>query len=104
MDDERVYLLDEAKRLREQARVAPETSVRAEATAAPIAAPATRPTEPAATPPTAAAATRRRLDAQARQQLADKTRPLNQQPQHIDQRLALFSTERAALEQTLNQA
>src|SRR6218665_2245935 len=52
----------------------------------------------------AAAATQRKLDAQARQQLADKTRPLNQQLQQIDQRLALLSTERSALEQKLNQA
>ncbi|MCW5295345.1 ABC-F family ATP-binding cassette domain-containing protein [Verminephrobacter eiseniae] len=104
LDDYQRYLLDEAKRLREQARLAPETSVRAEATAAPIAAPATRHTEPAATRHTAAAATQRKLDAQARQQLADKTRPLNQQLQQIDQRLALLSTERSALEQKLNQA
>src|SRR6218665_1211976 len=104
LDDYQRYLLDEAKRLREQARLAPETSVRAEATAAPIAAPATRHTDPAATRHTAAAATQRKLDAQARPQLADKTRPLNQQLQKIAQRLALLSAERSALEQKLNQA
>ena len=74
---------------------------------APVAAPpavvAKAPTPaPAATP--AAGRDQRKLDAQSRQQLAEKTRPLKKELEQIDQRLATLSTERSALEQTLTQA
>jgi ATP-binding cassette subfamily F protein 3 len=46
----------------------------------------------------------RRLEAQARQQLADKARPLKKELEQIDKRLAALSAERADLEARLTQA
>ena len=45
----------------------------------------------------------RRLDAQARQQLADKARPLKKELEQIDKRLATLAAERAELEARLTQ-
>ncbi len=82
LDDYQRYLLDESRRLREQARAA---------APAPTAAPAPDARE------------QRRLDAQARQQLAEKTRPLKRELETIDQRLALLAQEKAQLEERLMQ-
>ncbi|WP_404298746.1 ABC-F family ATP-binding cassette domain-containing protein [Alicycliphilus denitrificans] len=84
LDDYQRYLLDESKRLREQARTANEAP-------APVAAPAPDARE------------QRRLDAQARQQLAAKTRPLKQELEKIDQRLAALGQEKAQFEERLMQ-
>ncbi|MDD2547697.1 MAG: ATP-binding cassette domain-containing protein, partial [Burkholderiaceae bacterium] len=46
----------------------------------------------------------RKLGAQARQQLAEKTRPLKKELEKIDQRLAALNTERSDLENRLTQA
>jgi ATP-binding cassette subfamily F protein 3 len=46
----------------------------------------------------------RRLDAQVRQQLADKARPLKKELEQIDKRLAVLAAERASLEERLSQA
>ena len=45
----------------------------------------------------------RKQDAQARQQLAEKTRPLKRELEQIDQRLSALVAERADLEQRLTQ-
>jgi len=84
LDDYQRYLLDESKRLREQVRAA---------------------TEPAATALPAApdAREQRRLDAQARQQLSEKTRPLKRELETIDRRLGQLSQEKAELEGRLMQ-
>jgi len=87
LDDYQRYLLDESKRLREQARVANDAAV----------------TAPAA-PPQRDAREQRRLDAQARQQLAEKTRPLKRELEKIDQRLAVLAQEKTLLEERLMQA
>ncbi|MFO1231149.1 MAG: ATP-binding cassette domain-containing protein [Alicycliphilus sp.] len=88
LDDYQRYLLEESKRLREQARTASSA----------VSAPA------AAAPPQRDAREQRRLDAQARQLLAEKTRPLKRELDKIDQRLAALGEEKAALEERLMQA
>ena len=121
LDDYQRYLLDESKRLREQAKledqgqaasVAAPTRVAATpqpstaAVAVPTSAAASPSAAPAAPPTPVAPAARdgreqRKLDAQARQQAAEKTRPLKKELEQIDKRLAVLSAERAALEQKL---
>ncbi|HRM47767.1 MAG TPA: ATP-binding cassette domain-containing protein [Alicycliphilus sp.] len=88
LDDYQRYLLEESKRLREQARTVSSA----------VSAPA------AAAPPQRDAREQRRLDAQARQLLAEKTRPLKRELDKIDQRLAALGEEKAALEERLMQA
>jgi ATP-binding cassette subfamily F protein 3 len=109
LDDYQRYLLDEAKRLREYSRQAeaaamkaasapaPAPVVAAAAVPAPVASPAKAPSAPAGRD-------QRKQDAQSRQQLAEKTRPLKKELERIDQRLGILSAERAQLEQTLAQA
>ncbi len=105
LDDYQRYLLEESKRLREQTRQ--------DEAAARIAAAAPAPPAPETAPPPSAAAApapqikdskeQRRLDAQARQQLADKARPLKKELEQIDKRLATLAAERAELETRLTQ-
>jgi ATP-binding cassette subfamily F protein 3 len=116
LDDYQRYLLDEAKRLREAAKVDAKAQSQAPALAAPppVAAPpavakpvAAKPTAaaPAAAPaPGAGGADQRKQSAQARQQLAEKTRPLRKEIEKIDQRLPVLQAERAALEARLQEA
>ncbi len=114
LDDYQRYLLDEAKRLREIAKTAEAETARAAAAspspapaaAAPAVAPAPAPaTAPAASTTAAAGDGReqRKLGAQARQQLAEKTRPLKRELERIDARLAALAQERQALEDKLTQ-
>jgi ATP-binding cassette subfamily F protein 3 len=83
LDDYQRYLLDESKRLRDQARATADET---------------------ASPPQRDAREQRRLDAQARQQLAEKTRPLKRELEKIDQRLAALGQEKTQLEERLLQA
>jgi ATP-binding cassette subfamily F protein 3 len=85
LDEYQRYLLDEARRLREQARASLE------------------PAAPPATAPAPDARQQRRQDAQARQQLAEKTRPLKRAIEQIDQRLAALAREKAECEEKLMQ-
>jgi len=116
LDDYQRYLLEESKRLREEARLAEQAQV---SVASPTAPKANAPSAAAANPapvatlvPTPASATtpsrdgreQRKLDAQARQQQAEKTRPLKKELEQIDKRLATLAGERAALEHKLTQA
>ncbi|MBV7454782.1 ATP-binding cassette domain-containing protein [Acidovorax sp. sif1233] len=118
LDDYQRYLLEESKRLREEARLAEQAQTSSAASQAPppaavapspaVAHPAPA-TAPAPTPAAAPAPSRdgreqRKLDAQVRQQQAEKTRPLKKELEQIDKRLAALSTERAALEHKLTQA
>ena len=57
----------------------------------------------AAPPPPRDAREQRKLDAQARQQQAQKLRPLKNELEQIDRRLAELSQERAGLEERLTQ-
>ena len=101
LDDYQRYLLEESRRLREEARLADQAHA-AEASAPP---PAVAPAPaPAATPaPSRDGREQRKQDAQARQQLAEKTRPLKKELEQIDQRLAALTAERAALEHRLTE-
>ena len=121
LDDYQNYLLEESKRLRELARLADsdkadrQSSLQAsELPSDPSQAPAP-PLRPAAaaetTPPVATGPSapfgkdgreQRKLDAQARQLRAEKTRPLRKELEQIDQQLAALLAERAALEDTLS--
>ncbi|WP_010110286.1 ABC-F family ATP-binding cassette domain-containing protein [Verminephrobacter aporrectodeae] len=96
LDDYQRYLLDEAKRLREPAARSARTADSAEAPAVPA---------PTSAPIAALRDGReqRRLDALARQQHAEKTRPLKTEIGQIDARLVALFTERSALEQRLAQ-
>lgn len=77
LDDYQRYLLDEAKRVREQVTAA--------------AAPA--PAEPRGTPQE-----QRRAQAHQRQQLASRLKPLRKEREKAEQRMATLETERTALE------
>lgn len=112
LDDYQRYLLEESRRLREEARLAdqaqpngvkPSSVPPAAALAAEKATPAA--TSPAPVAPMAAGGKdgreQRKQDAQARQQLAEKTRPLKKELEQIDKRLGAMATERADLESRL---
>jgi ATP-binding cassette subfamily F protein 3 len=90
LDDYQRYLLDESKRLREQARTA---AVQAQA---PVAAP-----PPA--PPSKDNREQRKASAQARQQMAEKTRPLKRELEQVNQRLAALAVEKTQIEERLAQ-
>ena len=85
LDDYQRYLLEESRRLREAAKAA-------DAAAQPA---------PAATAPTIDPRAARRLAAQARQALAEKTKPLKKELEKIDTRMAQLGAEKAALEEKL---
>ena len=96
LDDYQRYLLDEAKRLRELAAAAatPDSiAASADSASAEI---------PKPSPPTLNPAEQRRLDAQRRQQLAEKTRPLKRALEKAEQRMQALGTEQAELEQRLS--
>ncbi|WCM90448.1 ABC-F family ATP-binding cassette domain-containing protein [Acidovorax sp. NCPPB 3576] len=109
LDDYQRYLLEESKRLREQAKAAESAAASAPAVAvtAPVVAATTAP--PAAAAPIAAPVARdareqRKLGAQARQQLTEKTRPLKRELEQINQRLAALTTEKGQIEERLTQS
>ena len=113
LDDYQRYLLEESKRLREVARdtqrsleaeaaaATPAPAVAVPVAAAPVAAPAPA---PEASKPAVAQRDQRKLDAQARQQLAEKTRPLKRELEQIDQRMAQLSQQKTELETRLSTA
>lgn len=116
LDDYQRYLLEESKRLREKARLAEQAQAsQASSTATAAAAPSpTAAVAPAAIAPAAPAmmstpvATRdgreqRKVDAQARQQMAEKTRPLKKELEQIDKRIVTLAAERSELEQKLTE-
>ena len=95
LDDYQRYLLDESRRLREEARQEARDGARAPAaTAAPVSAPA-----PAA--PERSPQEQRRLDAQQRQQVAQRTRPLKRELEQADQRMAQLNALKTELEARL---
>ena len=112
LDDYQRYLLEESRRLREEARLADQAEAQAHTQAALARQAAPAPAVAAAPAPAAPAAAaapssgkdgreQRKLGAQARQQQAEKTRPLKKELEQIDQRLAALATERAELERKL---
>jgi len=121
LDDYQRYLLEEAKRQRELAKLeaaADSAALKAAAPAPAVAAAKAVATAPASiaasadqisargqndAKPAADAKEQRKQDAQTRQQLAEKTRPLKRELEQIDQRLSALAAERADLEQRLTQ-
>jgi ATP-binding cassette subfamily F protein 3 len=121
LDDYQRYLLDEAKRQRELAKLeaaADSAALKAGAAQAPVAAVAATTIAPVSiaaradqtsakgqtdTKPAIDAKEQRKQDAQARQQLAERTRPLKREIEKIDHRLSALVAERADLEQRLTQ-
>src|SRR5450830_1529748 len=105
LDDYQRYLLDESKRLREVAKETQRT-LEAEAQASQAAAAeAARAAAAAATQaaaPAIASRDQRKLDAQARQALAEKTRPLKKELEQVDQRMAQLGKDKTALEERLS--
>ncbi len=121
LDDYQRYLLDEAKRQRELAKL--EAAAESAALKAAAPAPAVAVAKAVAIAPVSIAASadqisargqndakpavdakeQRKQDAQARQQLAEKIRPLKSELEQIDQRLSALVAERADLEQRLTQ-
>ncbi|QNP48967.1 ATP-binding cassette domain-containing protein [Diaphorobacter aerolatus] len=91
LDDYQRYLLDESKRLREQARQSQETVVVPVQVVAQ--APAIDASQGKGDP-----REQRRLAALARQQVAEKTKPYRKELDQIDKRLPQLASERAALE------
>jgi len=94
LDDYQRYLLDEAKRQREEAKKAGSTAPAA-ALAAKSDAPAEKKAAPRDTPE------QRKLDAQRRQQQAEATKPLRKEIEKIDQRMKALNTERDSLQALL---
>ena len=99
LDDYQKYLLDHAKRQREEAKKAGNTATPAVASPAAAAAPAVQAGSkkpiPKDTPE------QRKLDAQRRQQQAEATKPLRREIEKIDLRMKALTTERDSLQALL---
>ncbi|MFN7155124.1 MAG: ABC-F family ATP-binding cassette domain-containing protein [Acidovorax sp.] len=105
LDDYQRYLLEESKRLREEAKQAEQAEmVAGKAAAVPVA--VAEVAAPAAVPDVVQGDQReqRKLAAQTRQQHAERTRPLKKELEQIDKRMAVLSATRAELEHKLTQA
>jgi ATP-binding cassette subfamily F protein 3 len=106
LDDYQRYLLDESRRLREEAKNSAKNATPASVATAPAAGPTPQPTPVAASnPPTGpvlSSAEQRKQDAQKRQQLAAQTRPLKRELEQNEQRMAVIEQEKQALEQQLS--
>ena len=104
LDDYQKYLLEESKRLREEAKNAVRdlaADLPAAAVAAPVIVIAPAPATPSGTSGVSSAE-QRKLDAQKRQQLAAQTRPLKKELEQNEQRMASIEAEKVALEQQLS--
>lgn len=107
LDDYQRYLLEESKRLREEAKneevaaPAPAPALAPAPLAVAVAAPAPVAAAPAV--PAVDQKEQRRLAAAARQGLAEKLRPFKKELEANDKKLAQLSAERAALEERLAQ-
>ena len=87
LDDYQRYLLDESKRLREEARLAEQAS--SPATSSDMATPQIDQREA------------RKQAAAARQQLSEKTKPLKKELEQVDKKMAVLSAEKTQLEDKL---
>lgn len=87
LDDYQRYLLDESKRLREEARLAEQAS--SPATSSDVATPQIDQREA------------RKQAAAARQQLSEKTKPLKKELEQVDKKMAVLSAEKTQLEDKL---
>ena len=105
LDDYQKYLLEESKRLKEEAKNAVrDTAEVVLTTEVPVPAPDTAPlVSPTTTSNTTAisSAEQRKLDAQKRQLLAAQTRPLKRELEQNEHRMAIIEAEKGQLEQLL---
>jgi ATP-binding cassette subfamily F protein 3 len=99
LDDYQRYLLDEARRRREQMASASRTAAAPAATPAPAAAP-----PPPEVAPRGSSPDQRKAQAQQRQQLAARLRPLKKELEQAEARMAQLETEKAGLEAKLSAA
>ncbi len=99
LDDYQRYLLDVAK----QAREARRQEARAETAPAPAPVVASAPAPAVAAAPAPSSAEQRKLDAQKRQQLAERLRPLKKSLEQAEKRLAALTQDKQRLEDTLSQ-
>jgi ATP-binding cassette subfamily F protein 3 len=99
LDDYQRYLLDEAKRLREEAKAAVRKAT--EPAAAPAAAPPVSHVPEASLP---GSRDQRKQEAQSRQQRSEQAKPLKREIAQIDERLARAGTAKTEIEARLAQA
>jgi ATP-binding cassette subfamily F protein 3 len=97
LDDYQRYLLDEAKRLREEARITEGAAAGADSPPSkPSQDPPGLPVQPGLTPQE-----QRKQDAQQRQHRATRARPLKRELEQAEQRMAALTADKAALESRL---
>jgi len=100
LDDYQRYLLDEAKRLREEARTSAASAI--ETVASPAA--SARPGGNIVTESAPGSRAQRQQEAHDRQQRGEQTKPLKRELAEIDQELAAAASEKSRLEARLTQA
>jgi ATP-binding cassette subfamily F protein 3 len=101
LDDYQRYLLDEARRLRVEAKAG---AAAAAAAAAPAAVPVAAPQAPAPAERRADPQEQRRQQAQQRQQLATRLKPLKKELEQSERRIASLETEKTQIEARLSGA
>jgi ATP-binding cassette subfamily F protein 3 len=102
LDDYQRYLLDEAKRLREEAKVAVRDAAKPSKPRLPSLPRHPRQRQPLR-PPKPPTPQQRKQDAQERQQRSEQAKPIKREIAQIDERMAAASTERTALEARMSQ-
>ncbi|HEX5388903.1 MAG TPA: ATP-binding cassette domain-containing protein, partial [Burkholderiaceae bacterium] len=100
LDDYQRYLLDESKRLRELAQNKAASAAKEEQAAAAAALVAAK-AKPAPDAPKLGGAEQRKADAQRRQELNEKQRPLKRELAEVDKRLEALNAEQAQLNERL---
>ncbi len=100
LDDYQRYLLDESKRLRELAQNKAANAAKEEQAAAAAALVAAK-AKPAPDAPKLGGAEQRKADAQRRQELNEKQRPLKRELAEVDKRLEALNAEQAQLNERL---
>ncbi len=100
LDDYQRYLLDESKRLRELAQNKAANAAKEEQAAAAAALVAAK-AKPAPDEPKLGGAEQRKADAQRRQELNEKQRPLKRELAEVDKRLEALNAEQAQLNERL---
>jgi len=101
LDDYQRYLLDEAKRQREEAKKSTSTATPASAASATKTVATSATVAEAATPLDAKKPASKKDDAQRRQQQSDTTKPLRKELEKIDARMQSLSAERDSLQASL---
>ncbi len=103
LDDYQRYLLEESKRLREEAKQDTASAAAAAAVVKKAPEPVVQVQAATKTEATVDPKEQRRLAAQQRQELADKAKPFKKELEQIDKRLPKLQSERAQLEDKLSQ-